>query len=267
MSISVDKEYGVGLIVCDIEGCLNAGKTRVLDIQNLKRLSLYNRDCISTGKPFLTLMSGRQQPFVEAYANLLAVYTPCICENGALAYFPGEDRLLYHETITSDVIRAVESCRSRVRSLIANGLEAQIEAGKEICISVNPIKSSRGTQLSVNALFEILHRETNLELLEVTHSMSAVDITPKGINKASGLTWLSRLYDLDVANMIGIGDSRGDLGFLKAVGYSGGPANSSQEVRDAVMYVSPENYVLGVIDIIDHFLNSLEREFDESPRH
>ena len=57
------------------------------------------------------------------------------------------------------------------------------EPGKEICISLNP-----PNQMSIEDLNKEAKRKLKryLEFLEITHSSSAVDITPKGINKASG---------------------------------------------------------------------------------
>ncbi len=259
--------YSVGLVACDIDGCLNRGKTHTLDVKNLARLNSYNKNSVVTGTPVLTLISGRPQPFVEAYANLLGVNSPCICENGALAYLPGEDRVLFHETITQDILTAVLVFRDRLRRKIVDGFPAAIEAGKEVCTSLNPLRPAHGKVLTVEELHDIVAGEIDADLFEVTHSASAVDVTPKGVNKATGLAWLSQLYGIRPSNMIGIGDAAGDLPFLAMVGHAGAPANASEAVRKQVMYVSDKENVEGVMDVIRYFLAELSHENDESARH
>lgn len=260
-------EYDVGLVACDIDGCLNRGKTHTLDVKTLAQLISYNTDSAVMGTPVLTLISGRPQPFVEAYANLLGVNSPCICENGALAYLPGEDRVLIHEAITPETLAAVLVCRDRLRRKIVEGLPAAIEVGKEVCTSLNPLRAARGNVLTVEALHDIVAGEIDADLFEVTHSASAVDVTPKGVNKATGLAWLSQLCGIGPSNMIGIGDAAGDLPFLGMVGYAGAPANASEAVKKQVMYVSKKEYVEGVMDVIRYFLAELSRDNDESERH
>ena len=51
--------------------------------------------------------------------------------------------------------------------------------------------------------------------LNVTHSASAVDITPKGIDKFSGLQFLLEKLQLYPEDVAAIGDTKGDISFLK----------------------------------------------------
>src|SRR5207244_11197043 len=76
----------------------------------------------------------------------------------------------------------------------------------------------------------------------ITRSASAVDITPIGIDKAAGVRWLLDTLEgtlsVKLANVAGVGDSVGDVSFLRIVGFSDAPASSSERVKSLVDYCS-----------------------------
>jgi len=81
----------------------------------------------------------------------------------------------------------------------------------------------------------------------------ALNIYPAGINKGSGLHWLSRETGIDVAEMAGIGDSSSDVDFLRLVGHPAAPANATADVKAVAAYLSPEADAAGTLDILRHW--------------
>jgi 3-deoxy-D-manno-octulosonate 8-phosphate phosphatase (KDO 8-P phosphatase) len=71
-----------------------------------------------------------------------------------------------------------------------------------------------------------------------------------GIDKGAGVEWLSRETGVPLAQMAGIGDSPGDLPYLRRVGFSAAPANATDDVKRTVQYVSPFKDSKGVVDIL-----------------
>jgi hypothetical protein len=90
-------------------------------------------------------------------------------------------------------------------------------------------------------------------VLRAQTSVSCVDVIPHGIDKGHGVRWLSDETGIPLAHMGGIGDSTGDLKFLRLVGRSAAPANAMQEVRAHVDYVSPFQDGDGVVDIVRYW--------------
>jgi hydroxymethylpyrimidine pyrophosphatase-like HAD family hydrolase len=90
-------------------------------------------------------------------------------------------------------------------------------------------------------------------LIVITHSKSAVDITPKGIDKASGVRFLSERTGIPLDEMLGIGDTQGDLPMLKIVGLPAAPSNASDDVRAAAKYIASLPGPSGVAEILRHF--------------
>ncbi len=107
---------------------------------------------------------------------------------------------------------------------------------------------------------ELLNKEGFIEYLEVTHSKSAVDITLAGVNKGSALEYLSEITGIKLKNMLGVGDSKGDLSFLKKVGVPAAPSNATDVVKEVVKYVSPYTNIKGVMDIIRTFVPELDTQ-------
>jgi hydroxymethylpyrimidine pyrophosphatase-like HAD family hydrolase len=131
------------------------------------------------------------------------------------------------------------------------------EPGKTVCISLNVIGSSG---LSVKSLHEVIEErfvEKGLdELMDITHSETAVDITPKGVNKRTGLIHLFEACGIDPALVLGVGDTVGDLEWLRYIGIPACPSNATTELLKNFerIWVSDYPDSMGLHDIIQHFI-------------
>src|SRR5580700_750252 len=85
----------IRLVVSDIEGCLNLNE-HTYDLEALSWIRKANQLARQDNPiPFITLCSGRQHAFVEAFTQMIAGTLPAIFENGCGLYFPS--RGLYEE--------------------------------------------------------------------------------------------------------------------------------------------------------------------------
>lgn len=245
------------LVVSDIEGCLTINKKQPIDTGMLTRIHAYCELARRGEKPPLVICTGRPQPYAEAIIQTLDAFFPnfpSIVENGCFLYDPVEDVI-----IPNPAIEGKEKNLRKIRTfleetLIAKKL-AKVELGKELCISLNAFLG-----MSIEELFKltlkILPKELK-RLVFITHSSSAVDITPKGVNKASGLEFLSQRTGIEYAEMVGIGDTAGDLPMLEKVGHPACPANAKKEVIDLVKkrdgYIAKKPNTAGVWEILLHY--------------
>jgi len=240
----------ISLIISDIEGCISPDKGEPLALDALAQIQAHNI-LAQSGKAIpLTLCSGRPQPFIEAFAQMLAVKWPCICENGAFLYDPVSDRLLRHPDITDEHIYNLKELKLLLEKEVQLKVPHRIEPGKEICISLNPLAEPKDYGTHIRKLFEQVSQYVNPELFFITHSASAVDSTPKGIDKAAGIKFLSEVMNISLEQMLGIGDTEGDLPFLRIAGFSAAPANAHDVLHNEVNYISPHVHAYGVVDII-----------------
>ena len=238
------------LIVCDIEGCLSPGKGYPLNLTALAEIQDHNRRARAGNEIPLVLCTGRPQAFVEVFCQILDVHLPCVCENGAFLYDSREDRMLRNPNITGAQIDALEELSLFLETVIMDVLPHRREPGKEICISLNPEAPPEYYADRIGLLFERVRANVSPELFTVTHSASAVDITPRGIDKASGVRFLSDMLNVPPEEMLGIGDSTGDMPFLMITGLAAAPSNASESVKAMVDYASTQPESLGVLDIL-----------------
>lgn len=248
----------ISLIVCDIEGCISPGKGRPLGFTPLTQIEMHNQRAQKGDAIPLILCSGRPQPFIEAFAQMLGVNWPCICENGAFLYDLDTDRSIRHPDITKEHIQDLKVLKNLLEFEVQPKIPHKVEPGKEICISLNPIAEPKNYSAKIKKLFEQVSHYVDSELFFITHSASAVDITPKGIDKAAGLHFLSEQMDIPLEQMFGIGDAAGDLPFLRIVGCSAAPANANEVVYKEVDYVSSQPHAYGVFEIISKITNNFD---------
>ncbi|MEW5729403.1 MAG: HAD-IIB family hydrolase [Pseudomonadota bacterium] len=240
----------IALVVCDIEGCLTPGKGEAMDLGALARVAGHNLRARSGAVAPLTLCTGRPQPFVEAMCQMLRVFLPCVCENGALLYDPAADAVVPHPDVTPQMIAASRDLRRFIETDLARRIPLAVEPGKEICISLNP----RGGDGPMPGRVARLHAEiaprVDPALFTVTHSNSAVDITPRGIDKGAGLRVLADMTGVALADMLAIGDAPNDLPFLTLAGTSACPANAHPAVKAVVTRVAGEEFAAGVTELL-----------------
>ena len=248
----------IRLVVLDIDGCLTGGEAKPWDFGVFDYIARLNRGARAGKEPFaVTLCTGRQEPYVEAFMQAIEAHLPAIYENGAGLYFPSPYRFVEHPDITPEVRAAwLEIRRILKEQIVAAGL-GQIQPGKDSTFTLYPAQPS----ISLAALGE----SARAALGNAIHgyvlfvSRTTVEILPQGIDKGAGLAWLARETGIEAAQMAGIGDSNADLAYLMKTGTSAAPANAVDEVRARVQYVSPYEDSRGVKDILDRWRRQIAR--------
>ncbi len=242
------------LAVVDADGCLTPGDAGEWDWEALHAMRAINQRARNgEALPAITLCTGRQEPYVEALMQAIGSFVACVYENGGGLYLPDSYRFLEHPSITRQVRATLAAAKSRLYDdVVAPGLGC-FQPGKEVSLTIYPVPgvSVRSIERSIMSALSGLSA-----LLAVHTSASCVDVTPAGIDKGVGVRWLAEVTGIPLSQMGGIGDSPGDLAFLRVVGAAAAPANALPQVKDAVGYVSPFRNGKGVLDIISHWMGS-----------
>ena len=241
----------VHLVVVDVDGCLTPGEGGEWNWQALQALCEVNRQA-RQGKPVpaVTLCTGRQEPYVEVLMQAIGAYLPGIYENGCGLYFPAGYCFIEHRLITPTVRQALAAARIALyRQVVAPG-RGYFQPGKEASLTLYPLP---GTSVDVLLQAVVDALAGHGAAFTVQTSVSCVDVMPAGIDKGAGVRWQAEELGLPLADMGGIGDSPGDLAFLRLVGQSAAPANAAAGVKAAADYVSPYPDGDGVVDIVHHW--------------
>ena len=226
----------------DIDGCITSGKGSFTNTKHFSKLQQY----ISDNNLSIFLCTGRSAPYVEAVAQLLHINQWCICENGAYLYHPIIDKVVYNPLINNETLEAITQFKNLLHTQEYKSI-CKLELGKEVCISLNP------TQGSIEYLYSKLVDKINSNLLYINHSTTAVDITPKGIDKGSALKFLCEKESYNLNDIVAIGDTSGDLPFMRLSGIKACPANATQAVKNICDYVSGFNSAEGVLDVLKRY--------------
>jgi len=236
------------LVVLDVDGCLTPGEAAGWNWDALHAIRAFNQN---SGKLAVTLCTGRQEPYVEVMMQAIDAQLPGIYENGCGLYLPSGYRFEVNPLITPVVQQALAAAKTVLNAKVAGRRIGYFQPGKDISITLYPL------QVSVNRLYQaVIESLQSLKLqkkLVVNMSVTSVDVTPAGIDKGTGVRWLSERTGIPITDMGGIGDSPADLPFLKLVGRSAAPANAAGTVKKVVDYVSTRQNGDGVVDILNRW--------------
>ncbi len=243
----------VDLIVADIEGCITPPNRGMMNPSDFLLIVDYCQKAMSDKSlPPLVFCTGRQIPYVECVAQLTNAFFPnfpSVAENGAFLYDVARNKVFLNPAVTDESKDFLHDVRKETEKIL-DKFGAAKEYGKDVCISLNP-----PVKMPIAEFFEkVRYGLSNYSnVINITHSASAVDITPIGIDKASGVRFLSEKTNIPLENMLAIGDTRGDLPILNIVGIPTGPANASKDVREVAKYIADSESVIGVAEILKHF--------------
>jgi HAD superfamily hydrolase (TIGR01484 family) len=259
----------ISLIACDVEGCITPAKRTGMNIEGMGLVQQYcaevnkrHEDKSRESIPPIILVTGRATGYVEAILQNInalgpAFVFPSVIENGALFWDHNKKKVCHYHTIVDAKRKEISEVDKFVKELTTKreckGVAIK-EPGKEICISLNPV------QLSIEDLYdlvlEVFKKRQLDEIVNITHSSTAVDITPKGINKFSGLKELLLHEGVDPAKVLGVGDSEGDVDWLNSIGIRTAPHNATEDLRSKVkgLHIADFPDSLGLAQILQSFI-------------
>jgi hydroxymethylpyrimidine pyrophosphatase-like HAD family hydrolase len=231
------------LVVVDNEGCFIPGKGQPIPLDGIGGI---HRFLACHPNLPLTFCTGRSVPYMEAMVQLAGLTRsniPIVCEGGAVLYWPATDR---HEVV----------CSEQINSSFLDDMPQgsfRMEPGKVVCLSLYP-----EPPYAVDSLASLV-REIVDGSVTVQASAAAVDVTPLGVDKGTGLKALSQVTSIPLENMLCIGDSANDIPMLSIAGRSAAPANAADDVKRLVDYVSLRSYTDGVLEILERLIPSFNR--------
>jgi len=261
----------VRLVVLDVEGVITraGGSHEPWPLEEIVAL----RDLIAGTPLAVVLCTGRQVPYGEAIVQALGLLRPLpasirqrvaarglgfagwpsVLENGAYLYDAlGRCAI----ALPSAHPGALEDLPRLRRDLLAPLVEetgATFEPGKDVCISINPppVRPGAIERVPTDEFRPVVDERLrgHDSLIEVSHSKSAIDITPKGISKASGVGQLLDCLGLGPDEVLGVGDTRADAAWLSMLRWQATPSNG-REALPHVAYHAPHPDVGGLIDIL-----------------
>ena len=239
------------LLVLDVDGVLSKGEAHAFDLQLFGRLRELNQRAKSDSTvPAVTLNTGRPSPYVEAVMQAIDGWQPALYENGAGLYFPQNYEFRVTPLLTSPIKSQLRALIDLLDKEIVQKDKAYWQPGKTVCYTLFALGD-----YSVEALAEEVSTlaEDVSENLAVSIAGQALNIYPRMITKGSGLEWLAEETGIAFTEMGGIGDSDGDIDFMRLLAYPAAPENATVGVKAIAAYVSGYQTAAGLHDILDYW--------------
>lgn len=241
----------------DIDGCVLSTKGDVSPsyYRALAELSKYIHRANQRNLPAIMFCTGRDRNYVEAVSFMVGLPNAfCVIEGGIGLFNPTTKELLYNPALTPDAQRVFkEISQKRIPLILKQYPEMFLYPGNMVNVA---IERKYGASIPIEKCYEVIKTElADFEtLIEIHYFDSAVDISPAGIDKASGIRFLSDYTGLNLNSIAIIGDSDGDRPAMLLLKHIGCPSNTSDTCKELVRgkkgYVSSFPYIAGVIDII-----------------
>jgi len=177
-------------------------------------------------------------------------WQPALYESGAGLYYPETYQFETTPILDQERQRLLQDLIQQVDKAVVKTGKAYWQPGKSICYTLFAHPPLTIADL-IDEVEEIATSYSGQFM--VTQAKLALNIHPAGIDKGSGLQWLSEVIGISVTEMGGVGDTSGDVDFLRLVGHSAAPANATDDVKRIVQYVSSEIDAGGLRDILDYW--------------
>lgn len=183
----------------------------------------------------LILVTGRVLPELERIFPDLYLFDSIVAENGALLYWPDEDR----EEILA------ESVPETFLAEVTHRGVSPFSVGKVIFATWRPHET---------AVLEVI-QQLGLEY-QIIFNKGAVMVLPSGVNKASGLAAALDRLKLSFHNVVGVGDAENDHAFLESCAVAAAVENALPSLKDRCDLVTTRDHGGGVVELIDRILSN-----------
>lgn len=82
-----------------------------------------------------------------------------------------------------------------------------------------------------------------------------IDVVPYGVDKAQGLKYFLRYFNVKPEELIAFGDGMNDFEMLQLAGYSYAMANANPDLFKVAKYKAPSNNESGVLQVLEKYLH------------
>ena len=212
-------------IAIDIDGTLT-GEDRRLDcvaVEAIRKLSIP-----------VVFVTGNVICFASAASKLVGTSGEVIAENGGVVKlnFDGEEVILGDKKICL-------AAYDHLKDLLDIEMIDMRYRKSEVALK-------RG--FDVGSARDLL-KDFNVDIVD---SGFAVHIKKKGINKLTGLSYVSERRGWDLEKTVAIGDSRNDAEVIRGVGFGIAVGNAEEDLKEIADYATLKDHGEGVVEALEY---------------
>ena len=96
-------------------------------------------------------------------------------------------------------------------------------------------------------------RLKHLDLTFAFAETTALEMSPRGVSKASGLIELCEFLKIDIADTVAVGDAPNDIEVLQTAGIAAVMGNATDEIKKLADFVTDDNDNDGIVKVIEKY--------------
>jgi len=254
VKVTSAKEHLPLLFAIDISGCISPSDRSVIELRKLQRLRGYcNFVRANPEFPKIVFYTGRSQGYLEFLVQSLGMISnpfdiPHIIENGAALYYAVSKRTI--PLLTNEDSNLIH----QAQTLISNAFPENPVEPKSYMMTINPLETENIDQLLIKVV-NFANKQGLYDLVNITSTYSAVDITAKSTSKINALQKAIEYYygkreGYDLSAVVSFGDTLSDFDILKNTGRAYCPSEKVHyEVRDYIMKKFGAGNVIPLSDV------------------
>lgn len=257
-------------IAIDIDGTLLNSKKEILlktkkDIKKAKENGIIV--CICTGRSY---------PAAKKYVDELCIDIPLVLFNGCKIRMSDSEEIIFNKTIEHEVSKNVfdiinenngTCCFWKDDTLYFNKYDNYTEYYENLT-GIKPKIIKRYNEDIFTNINKFLWFDTpeNLEFIKnnILNNVVGIDcfksqncileIVPRGINKGEAIKFLANYYNIDISEVIAVGDDENDISMIVAAGLGIAMGNAKQCVKEVADFITLSNEENGVGKVICQFM-------------
>ena len=254
----------ISSILVDVDGTIISDKTQDHPAyikgrsQFAQLIKLANQGEI----PPIGFCTGREASYVLGMLRWLGLPDSfSVVESGLVLFNPLTQERLYNPAFTPELREIFDEVRrNRIPRLLEKLPYLSLYIGKEVNIALEPRPGAPSIEECRVAIEEELRE---VEGITINASGSAVDISPKGVDKGTGTLFYCKVTKTNPAHVLLIDDSLGGKPAADVVGYLGCASDAEGSFKELVLdrdkdkrHTSELPLVEGVVDCICHFTDT-----------
>lgn len=268
------------LISLDMDGTLLNSKLEIGD-ENIKAI----HDAVLHHKN-VVIATGRSLSEMNPYMERLKDIRYFVLESGAVIYDRLKNQIIYQKFFSSEDVRTIIEISNKQDIMPQYFSDGYSYTFLEKMLHMDKYNMAKFQQFYLDNVYRItdfnqfiknrIHRIEKIifyhqsqsevikcyEFLENVHVEKpqvgiSIEMSPTGINKATGLHYLCQLLNLNMKDVIAVGDSDNDIEILQTVGLGISMKNANENVKHICHVVVNDNDHDGVAEAINQYLLSL----------
>lgn len=258
------------MIAIDIDGTLLNNDKKILFETKQDIIKAYDKGII------ICICTGRAYPAAKRYVDELGLDIPLILYNGSRILMNNGAEIIFNKTIDKEVSNSVFDiinmndgtfCFWKEDTLYFNknneytayyekltGIKPTIIIDYDESIFTN-INKFLWFDTPENLMFIKNNILNNVAGIDCFKSQNYIlEIVPTGINKGEAIKFLANYYNIDISEVIAIGDDENDISMIMAAGLGVAMKNAKDCVKEVADYISSSNEENGVGKVINEFI-------------